>query len=73
LKTDNRKTAPDGYVLCGNCGKPIPPNTTVAVIPNGKNPVICHAEYSCSTAGNARYGYWGAGKLVSRFEEIEQC
>ena len=73
MNTDSCEILPDGSVLCGNCGKPIPPNTTVSVIPNGNNPIICHAEYSCSTAGNARYGYWGEGKLDSRFEKIEQC
>jgi len=64
---------PDGSAVCGNCGKPIPPNSQVAVAISGRKAVVFHSEYSCSPAGNARYGFWGKGKLESVFGEIEQC
>jgi len=63
----------EGSAICGNCGKPIEPNSSVAVMHGSKEPVICHANYDCSPAGNCRYGFWGNGKLVSVFGEIEQC
>jgi hypothetical protein len=60
-------------VECGNCGKPIPPNGQVSVVESADGTIICHSTYLCSPAGNARYGFWGKGKLDSVFGSIEQC
>ena len=73
MKAEVKDVQEDGSVLCGNCGKPIPPNTAVSVMTDGNKAVIFHAEYNCSTAGNARYGWWGDGKLNDCFDGIEQC
>jgi len=67
------KVFSDGGVECGNCGKPIEPNSQVSVMESGGGTVICHSSYFCSPAGSARYGYWGEGKLESVFRKIEQC
>jgi len=67
------KVLPGGGVECGNCGKPIEPNSQVSVIETGEGTIICHSSYFCSPAGSARYGYWGKGKLESVFGDIEQC
>ncbi len=60
--------------VCVNCGKLIPPNSQVGVIPgsNGES-LICHTTYECSPPGGSHYGFWGEGKLESSFRKIEQC
>lgn len=67
------KLLPDGGCGCANCGKSIEPNSQVSVIDSPNGALICHSSYFCSPAGNSRYGFWGDGKLVSVFDDVEQC
>ncbi len=60
--------------LCANCGEEIGPNSHVGVMIGRKGErLICHTSLECSPAGNTCYGFWGEGRLVSLFENVEQC
>jgi hypothetical protein len=58
---------------CANCGGCIPPYSQVGVLKGdaGQKQVV-HTTTSCTTAGNAFYGYWGKGQLRN-FIQIEAC
>lgn len=60
--------------ICANCGGIILPGEQVGVMQTGgAEPVICHTTLECSPAGNTHYGIWGNGRLLSSFDDIEQC
>lgn len=60
-------------VRCENCGGAIPPYSQVGVLKAecGKKEFV-HMNTTCSTVGNAFYGYLGKGNLHN-FIEIEAC
>ncbi len=60
-------------VRCENCGGSIPPYSQVGVLKAecGKREFV-HMNTTCSTVGNAFYGYLGKGNL-HHFIEIEAC
>jgi hypothetical protein len=60
-------------VRCENCGGSIPPYSQVGVLKAecGKREFV-HMNTTCSTVGNAFYGYLGKGDL-HHFIEIEAC
>ena len=58
---------------CANCGGCIPPYSNVGVLKGEKGQhQYIHMKTSCTTPGNAFYGYWGKGQL-GEYIEVEAC
>ena len=68
-----RKLCESYSTQCANCGGCIPPFSQVGILKGKDGQKECvHMTTSCTTAGNAFYGYWGKGQLRG-FIQIEAC